>query len=66
MRNDNIEYCLFMIIGVIIYLGVSTFVFRWAWNTFVPKVWEDAYILNFWESLAAVVLINIIGSMFRK
>ena len=66
MRKDNIKYCLFIIICIIIVVVVSTFLFRWAWNTFVPMVWENAHVLNFWESLAAVVLINIISLVFKK
>ena len=64
--KESKEYCFFMIIGVIIVMSVLTFLFQWAWNTFVPMIWENARVLNFWQSLAAVVLINIIGSRFRK
>lgn len=64
--KKNKEYYLFMIIGCIVVLILGTLLLQWAWNTLMPFIWKDLPTLNFLQSLAVIVLLNVIGSFFKK
>ena len=64
--KKNKEYYLFMIIGTIVLTIIFTFLLQWSWNAFVPLVWQGTPTLNFLQSLAVIVFLNVIGSFFRK
>lgn len=60
--------CLSVVVigGVIAALfGVSSWLFQWAWNTFVVFVFH-APSINFIQALAGVVVISIVASMFSQ
>ena len=55
--------CLFGLIVFLTILMAGTLM--WAWNLVVPVFWATAPILNFWQALALMILINFVTGMFR-
>lgn len=53
-----------MLLALATIYGIAGLIFLVAWNTFLPILWHAAPHLNFWQSLAAIVLLGFLGTVF--
>ncbi len=58
----------FMILGVVALMAsvfaLSTWFFQWIWNFVVPGLFHGP-VLGFWQAAAVVVLLSLVGGMFK-
>jgi hypothetical protein len=45
---------------------LAPFILCWVWNLFLPLVWKTAPHLTYWPAFAGLLLISIIGGLFRR
>ena len=50
---------------VVLFLVLAPLVFQWAWNSFVVTEFHLTPV-DYWLSLAAIILLGFLGSIFKK
>ena len=57
--------CLFLILVIMLFM-VESYILMLLWNWLIPLFWINAPILDFFQCMGVIVLINIIGSIVRS
>ena len=57
--------CLFVILVIMLFM-VESYILMLLWNWLIPLFWFNAPILDFFQCMGVIVLINIIGSIVRS
>lgn len=57
--------CLFVILVIMLFM-VESYILMLLWNWLIPLFWNNAPILDFFQCMGVIVLINIIGSIVRS
>ena len=57
--------CLFVILVIMLFM-VESYILMLLWNWLIPLFWINAPILDFFQFMGVIVLINIIGSIVRS
>lgn len=63
--GEVIGCCLLVIVGIIAYFAIVSFVFQWLWNLVVPSLFNGP-VLDYGQALAIVGLLSIISGFFRS
>lgn len=66
----NLSGCLGLAFGIILIYALANLFVGWLfmslWNWLLPLIWIAAPIFTFWQALGIVMLLTIIGSLFKS
>ena len=68
MMMDFILVNLVIAFFVLMWAAFTAFgglILMWAWNLFVPLIWHAAPMLNFWQGVAGVILIQFLTNLLK-
>ena len=60
---------IFVMVGLaLLWLSLTLFgglLLTWAWNLLMPTLWHAAPMLSYWQGVAGVVLLQVLGNLFK-
>lgn len=56
--------CLVALFVIALFAIFEGWIFMMLWNWLVPMLWTTAPILNIWQSIGILFLLNLIGKLF--